>query len=179
MSNPPEEDQTDSDLVHLPSSKVESHLLSISLYTKSKYEPTEKISTYIVENFPSLGKAAALRFLEWTLENPNGVCSLPTGKTPEYFIKWVQKILKEWPSIDTEGSSNFKNPHATKEVEKVLDVYGFDKSKKPDLSNLTFVQIDEFYPISPEQKNSFNWYVREFYLKGFGMSEEKAVLDLL
>merc|ERR1712135_137987 len=52
-----------------------------------------------------------------------------------------------------------------------------DPTKKPNLSDLTFVQIDEFFPMDPEQRNSFNWYVREFYLdKGFGMKEEKAML---
>ncbi len=44
----------------------------------------------IVENFPKLGLLTALRFLEWTAENPEGVISLPTGKTPEYFITWTQ-----------------------------------------------------------------------------------------
>ena len=43
----------------------------------------------IVKNFPELGMLTALRFLEWVSENPEGTVSLPTGKTPEYFIKWV------------------------------------------------------------------------------------------
>ena len=38
-----------------------------------------------VDNFPLLGKLAALRFIEWVADNPEGVISLPTGKTPEYF----------------------------------------------------------------------------------------------
>ncbi|HJL63877.1 MAG TPA: hypothetical protein QGH36_06765, partial [Candidatus Marinimicrobia bacterium] len=45
-----------------------------------------KIPYIIVDNFPRLGFITALRFLEWVSENPMGVISLPTGKTPEYFI---------------------------------------------------------------------------------------------
>ncbi|MHC4284804.1 MAG: hypothetical protein ACYSWZ_17805, partial [Planctomycetota bacterium] len=55
------------------------------------YPPTEKIATIVVENFPALGKLAAMRFIEWVQSNPGGVISLPTGKTPEHFIKWVQR----------------------------------------------------------------------------------------
>ena len=47
-----------------------------------------------VDNFPKLGLLTALRFLEWVLENPEGVISLPTGKTPEYFIKWTHYCWK-------------------------------------------------------------------------------------
>ncbi|WP_284460985.1 hypothetical protein [Chryseobacterium sp.] len=49
-----------------------------------------------VDNFPNLGMLTALRFLEWAAENPNGVISLPTGKTPEYFIYWTKHILENW-----------------------------------------------------------------------------------
>ena len=30
------------------------------------------------------------------LDNPEGVISLPTGKTPEYFIKWTNYFIKNW-----------------------------------------------------------------------------------
>ena len=49
-----------------------------------------------MENFPDLGMLAALRFLEWVAANPDGVVSLPTGKTPEYFIRWTQYLLDNW-----------------------------------------------------------------------------------
>ena len=52
----------------------------------------------VVENFPLMGLLTALRFLEWASENPNGVISLPTGKTPEYFIKWTSHLLENWDS---------------------------------------------------------------------------------
>ena len=60
------------------------------------YPPTEKIKTIAVENFPALGKLAAMRFVEWVQDHPGGVVSLPTGKTPEHFIRWVQRLSAHW-----------------------------------------------------------------------------------
>jgi len=113
-----------------------------------------------VNNFPELGKASAFRFLEWVQKNPEGVCSLPTGKTPEYFIKWVQRILKEWE---------------TPEIQKEIEAYGL-VPVKPDFSKLIFVQIDEFYPISPTQHNSFYYYVKKYYVEGFGFNPDNCLL---
>jgi glucosamine-6-phosphate deaminase len=128
---------------------------------KATYPPTERIRVIEVENFPLLGKLTALRFIEWVLKNPGGVVSLPTGKTPEHFIKWVMRILERWN---------------TKEIQKVLGDFGVDGTRKPDMKSLSFVQIDEFYPIDAQQQNSFNWYVNEFYLQGFGLDPAKALL---
>lgn len=118
------------------------------------------ISYITVENFPTLGKLTAFRFLEWAAENPDGAISLPTGKTPEYFIEWVKKILNSWN---------------TAEGEKMRRENGLLIDKKPDLGNLHFVQIDEFYPIDPEQHNSFYYYVRNYYMKGFGLDPSKGI----
>ncbi len=120
-----------------------------------------KIPYIMVDNFPKLGLITACRFLEWVSNNPDGVISLPTGKTPEYFIKWCQFLLENWDS---------------KKGKEVREKYGMLNLKKPVLSGLTFVQIDEFYPISSEQNNSFFHYVNKFYLEGFGLSKEKAIL---
>lgn len=125
------------------------------------YEMTTLIPYIQVENFPKLGLLTSLRFLEWVEENPRGVISLPTGKTPEYFIKWTNYLLSDWNDD---------------KVKKIREEHGLLLSRKPDLSQLQFVQIDEFYPISPSQHNSFNYYVREFYLKGFGLDGSKALL---
>ena len=122
---------------------------------------TTKIPYLAVKNFPKLGLLTALRFLEWASENPEGVISLPTGKTPEYFIKYIQFFLENWNE---------------KKAKEILDKYGFSGVSKPDLSRLQFVQIDEFYPIPPEQHNSFYNYVKNFYIKGFGLDESKALL---
>lgn len=142
-----------------PASSVEAYLAGASKF-KARYAPREKINAVVVENFPALGKASAVRFLEWAQQNPAGVCSLPTGKTPEYFIKWVKKILAEW---------------AMPAMEEEVARYGL-RPERPELSGLTFVQVDEFYPISPRQHNSFSHYVRKYYIEGFGLDPEKALL---
>ncbi len=133
--------------------------------TKSKkefqYKPTEKIPVVQVDNFPELGKLTALRFVEWLQQNPNGVVSLPTGKTPEHFIKWVSKIINEWDS---------------KFVQDILEEVRIDKSKKPLLKGITFVQIDEFYPIDSAQHNSFYYYINKYYFKNLGFDKSKALM---
>lgn len=125
------------------------------------YPPIEKIKVIEVANFPLLGKLTALRFIEWVLKNPGGVVSLPTGKTPEHFIKWVQRLLHRWDS---------------REIKELLEANGIATTMRPDMRSLSFVQIDEFYPMDAQQSNSFHSYVNEFYLRGFGLDAEKALL---
>lgn len=126
-----------------------------------RYAPTERIHVLEVDNFPLLGKLTAFRFIEWVLKNPDGVVSLPTGKTPEHFTKWVRRILERWESA---------------EIQSILSEYGIDGSKRPEMKSLSFVQIDEFYPMDSRQHNSFNYFVRTFYLEGFGLSPDRALL---
>jgi glucosamine-6-phosphate deaminase len=125
------------------------------------YPPTEKIKTIAVGNFPALGKLAAMRFVEWVQDHPGGVVSLPTGKTPEHFIRWVQRLSAHWDEP---------------EIRRELEPAGIDPGRQPDLSSLHFVQIDEFYPIGSAQENSFYSYVNRFYIEGFGLSRERALL---
>lgn len=124
-------------------------------------EITTKIPYVEVDNFPKLGLMTSLRFLEWAEQNPQGVISLPTGKTPEYFIKYTQYLLENWNN------------------NKGLDIrskYGLGSMAKPDLRGLEFVQIDEFYPIDPAQHNSFYNYVMNYYIKGFGLEKDNSLL---
>ena len=123
-------------------------------------DPTTPIPHIVVNNVPDLGLLTALRFLEWTADNPQGVISLPTGKTPEYFIKWTQHILANWNDAKTE---------------KLRQENGLIISKKPDLRQLRFVQIDEFYPIHPEQHNSMFNYVQKFYVDGFSLDKKNSL----
>jgi glucosamine-6-phosphate deaminase len=141
-------------------STVESYELSRSKHG-ALYSPVEKIRVIEVDNYPLLGKLTALRFIEWVIKNPGGVIALPTGKTPEYFIKWTQRILQYWDIPD---------------ISSMLDEHGIAISRKPDMQSLTFVQVDEFYPMNACQQNSFYHYVNEFYLGGFGLSRERALL---
>ncbi|MGQ9799228.1 MAG: glucosamine-6-phosphate deaminase [Ignavibacterium sp.] len=140
-------------------SKVEQYYLEQS-GRELIYKPTEKIPVIQVSNFPELGKMTALRFIEWMQENPGGVISLPTGKTPEHFIKWVAHFLKNW---DKENVIN--------ELKKV----DLDPGNKPDITSFRFVQIDEFYPIDTNQHNSFYYYIQKFYFSNWGLDRNKAL----
>lgn len=124
-------------------------------------EYSTKIPYVIVKNFPELGFLTALRFIEWVAGNPEGVISLPTGKTPEYFIKWTSTLLDGWEN---------------KENRKLMESNGLFISRKPSLKGLHFVQIDEFYPIDPRQHNSFYDYVKNFYIKGFELDPARSLL---
>ncbi len=140
-------------------SKVEQYYLEQS-GRELIYKPTEKIPVIQVPNFPELGKMTALRFIEWMQENPGGVISLPTGKTPEHFIKWVALFLKSW-----------NEETVIKELKKV----DLDPENKPDISSFRFVQIDEFYPIDTNQHNSFYYYIQKFYFSNWGLDRKKAL----
>ena len=144
-------------MMHLSSSAIES---SFSLQGNDG-RSTARIPYIIVDNFPQLGQLAALRFLEWVARNPEGVISLPTGKTPEYFIRWTNFLLKHWD--DRKGK-------------EILEKRGLGELKKPELKGLHFVQIDEFYPIDPAQHNSFYYYVNHYYIQGFGLDPARALL---
>lgn len=141
-------------------SKVEQIALEKSGYD-AIYPPEERIPSIIVDNFPSLGRLTAIRFMEWVQENPEGVVSLPTGKTPEFFIKFIHFYLKNWNR---------------KKVREELENMGLNINQKPDFSGLNFVQIDEFYPIDTKQHNSFFYYVNKYYIKGFGLDRNKCML---
>ncbi|MGB4655492.1 MAG: hypothetical protein WBH98_08680 [Bacteroidales bacterium] len=138
-------------------SKVESYF-----YSKTENKDITTKTPYIkVDNFPELGLLTSLRFIEWVSENPEGVISLPTGKTPEYFIKYTKYLLNNWNS---------------KKGRDILSKHGLHGIAKPNLSGLQFVQIDEFYPINPAQHNSFYNYVNNFYINNFNLDKKKALL---
>ncbi len=122
---------------------------------------TTRLPYLLVNNFPELGLLTALRFIEWVAENPKGVVSLPTGKTPEYFIKWTKYLLDNWEK---------------QEVKDILSTHGTKNLAKPETKNLRFVQMDEFYPIDPSQHNSFCNYVTEFYIRNFNLSKDNCLL---
>jgi glucosamine-6-phosphate deaminase len=120
-----------------------------------------KIPYIVVQNFPDLGLLTSLRFIEWVAENPEGVISLPTGKTPEHFIKWTNRLLDRWDA---------------RENRRLMGNNGLLIDKKPSFRGLHFVQMDEFYPIDPKQHNSFYDFVRTYYIKGFNLDPARALL---
>ncbi len=144
----------------LPISGVEAFALQKS-GRKFIYEPTEKIPVIEVENYPLLGRLAALRFIEWVQKNPEGVVSLPVGKIPEHFIKYVTYFLKNWNSAS---------------VRKELEENTIDAGKRPKIETLQFVQSEEFYPINPLQSNSFHYFIQKYYFREFGIDSKNALL---
>ncbi len=136
--------------------------LEEAFFKKSGQKPPTTYTPYILtDNFPKLGLFTSLRFLEWVSENPEGIISLPTGKTPEFFIKWTSYILNNF------NKSSIKN---------ILDQYNLNLRKKPETKGLHFVQIDEFYPIDSSQHNSFCNYVKQYYISEFNLDPLRCLL---
>lgn len=135
--------------------------------SKNHYQlqyPNEKLPVIMVENSYELGKLSALSFIDWVANNPSGVIALPTGKTPEYFIKFLDYYQSNWDN---------------QAVQQELQDHGIKLSAFPDTSQLKFVQLDEFYGLAPEHKRSFTHYVKEYYLKPLQIKEENALLITL
>ena len=108
----------------------------------------ERIPIVEVDSFPDLGRMVALRFIEWVQQNSEGVVSLPTGKTPEYFIRWTNHILENWAEPDI---MNLRDTYALAPV-------------RPEFSRLHFVQIDAFFPLPSDHPNSFVASIKRHYL---------------
>jgi len=141
-------------------SKVELRALELAGEGTAR-TPRERVGVIVVNSFPALGTLTAARFIEWAQEHPEGVVALPTGKTPEYFIKEMNRFLTGWKR---------------KETQRELAEWGVDTTRKCDLRGLRFVQIDEFYPSNPLHHNSFYHYVNKFYIEGFGLDAQRALL---
>ncbi|MFW6227478.1 MAG: 6-phosphogluconolactonase, partial [Bacteroidota bacterium] len=120
-----------------------------------------KLPVLLTDNYVELGQLTALRFLEWVALNPGGVVALPTGKTPEFFIKWVEHYLKNWDYELNKG---------------ILGKIGFDPDIKPRMDTLHFFQLDEFFPISDDHERSFTYFVKNFYVEKFGFDPAKVNL---
>ena len=140
--------------------KVEAFFNTQSLITGIDRK-IEKVPVVAVDNYIILGQLTALRFLEWVCENPGGVVALPTGKTPEFFIKWTMHYLEHWEREMKSG---------------ILAEIGLDPAMKPDIQSLHFVQLDEFFPINPKHERSFSYFIKQFYIDGFGLDPAKALL---
>lgn len=59
--------------------------------------------TIEVLNIYELGKIVSLRFLEWVQANPTGVVALPTGRTPEFFIKTLDRYKSNWTTPEVQA----------------------------------------------------------------------------
>jgi glucosamine-6-phosphate deaminase len=105
-------------------SRVEKVFLERSKLAE-RYAPLERAVSVEVSNIYELGRIVALRFIVWVADNPNGVVALPTGRTPEYFIKTLELLKEGW---------------TTESVKADLIRDGVQYTDKfPDMSGLTFV----------------------------------------
>lgn len=135
-----------------------------AFHAKSGRKPSyegENIPIVEVQNVYELGQLVAISFLEWVTANPSGVIALPTGRTPEYFIKTIERFRSTWgePALVKELTALGYKPGAT----------------FPDTSKLWFVMLDEFFPMDTSHRNSFCNYVRNFYVGPLGIPENNVM----
>mgnify|MGYP003385015570 CR=1 FL=1 len=113
--------------------------------------PLETIKTIQTSNVYELGKLISLRFIEWVIENPTGVVALPTGRTPEFFIKTLENYKRNW---------------SDEAIQQEVKLSGLSISATfPDTSRLHFVMLDEFFPMRSSHRNSFCRYIRTYYIE--------------
>lgn len=124
-------------------------------YSKERFPIIE------VENTFELGKLAALSFIDWVEHNPQGVVALPSGKTPEYFIKFINYYKENWQDA---------------KVQKELHSFGIKAASFPQTSELKFVQLDEFYGIHSQHQRSFKNYVKNYYIDTLNLKPENTLL---
>ncbi|MGC8803757.1 MAG: hypothetical protein ACP5PS_08315, partial [Bacteroidales bacterium] len=77
----------------------------------------------------------------------------------EFFIHWVKYYLANWEREIQRG---------------ILRELGLSSKEKPQMDTLTFFQIDEFFPISPHHERSFQYFIKKFYVEGFGLNPERV-----
>lgn len=151
--------QTPTKMKYNTESKVESYFKQFDS-TFIDNQKQCKIAALTVDNYITLGQLTALRFIEWVILNPNGVVALPTGKTPEFFIKWLQYYIANWDYEVEQG---------------IIGKIGLG-AQRPDFSSLHFFQLDEFFPINPEHERSFRYFVKNFYIDLLGFDPAKTHL---
>ena len=117
-----------------------------------------RTETLTTDNYIVLGQLTALRFIEWVSLNPGGVVALPTGKTPEFFIKWLEYYRDNWDRESREG---------------LIGKLGIGR---PDFRSLHFFQLDEFFPINPQHERSFRYFVQKYYIDVLGFDPAKTHL---
>lgn len=127
---------------------------------QSRY-PGEYIQVIEVNNQLELGQLTALSFLKWIEEHPESVIAVSVGKTSSSFSKYLRWYKDHWhdPVIQSQ-----------------LHSYGILSKDFPSGEGLKFVQVAEFYPISPTQVVSFHHYIKENYLSLFNIAEKNLLL---
>jgi glucosamine-6-phosphate deaminase len=114
---------------------------------------TEQIAALEVGNAYDLGKLVAWRFVEWCVDHPRGVVSLPTGAMGQVLYKNLERMQKHW---------------ATELQTLTLDDDSIHIKSLPDFPNtrnLTLVMSYEFFPMNPSDSNSCCTSIRQSFVK--------------
>jgi glucosamine-6-phosphate deaminase len=106
-----------------------------------------------------LAQLAALRFLEWAAENPEGVVALPTGEIVAPFVRWLFHYRNSW----------------RQELRDPL-VAALGRSECPELQGLRVVQALEFFPVDPQSPLSQSHILRTRFLQPLGIDPARALL---
>lgn len=126
-------------------------------YTYQDYDSNIEV----LDSPESVGRLVALDFIKWVEENPNGVVSLPTGKSAEYFVRYLFYFKKNWHKDSVRV-----------DVEK----HGISSKDFPETHNLKIVQSYEPYPVSSSHKRSVSRFIDDYYLKVLDIQPENALL---
>jgi len=98
---------------------------------------TNRIRVYGEENIDQLYETALDIFLKVVHDNPRAVILLPTGSTPKPFYK---KLIAAFDNKEEEGEEN---------------------SKKLDLSEVTFFNLDEYVGLPSDHPLSYHWFMEK------------------
>lgn len=123
--------------------------------------PHEYVAVIETKDQYAVGKLTALRFIEWVKDHPKGVVALTTGNTPEFFIKYLAYYKKHWH---------------TPKVQAELKNYGLNLKKFPNTSDLKFVQIEDYFPISDKHQKKVSNYIQRHYCKILDLKPENVLL---
>ena len=136
----------------------------VILQEKKQYQQqqfaSEKIAVAEVASAEEFGHFIALDLLSWIEQNPEGVIALPTGRTPESFIRALEWYKKSW-----------NDPVA--EQNRML--WGIRSSQFPNTKKLRFVQIDEFLWMSHKEPKSYLNYISQYYLSVLEIDNENCL----
>ncbi len=119
--------------------------------------PGEKLPLISKSNQEQAGRAACLYFLNWLESNRNKLIALATGGTPVPFFDALKYYMKEGQHKD-------------------LDSFSISGKCFENLKTMQVVQLDEYFPLYPEDKESFHYLVKNNYLKTLGIPSSQSLL---
>jgi 6-phosphogluconolactonase/glucosamine-6-phosphate isomerase/deaminase len=128
-------------------------------YQRKRFS-SEKIPVIEVDSVDEFGHYLALDLLFWIDKNPAGVISLPTGRTPESFIRALEWYKKNW--LSDAAQKNIK--------EWGLNLFCF-----PQTHHIRLIQMDEFLWMTPENPQSYAAYLQSYYVNILNIPQENCL----